>query len=95
MDNRHRDRDWPNLVVCRDVRVGPRGRLGFVGVSDAPYRPRLTILSYGASSTELTKVNWGSRTMLRGLGVHWMDVLYFVVVSAGIIAGGYYVARRR
>ena len=28
LDNRHRDRDWPNLVVRRDVKLGPCGRLG-------------------------------------------------------------------
>jgi hypothetical protein len=35
---------------------------------------------------------------MRGLGVHWMDILYFVVVAAGTIALGYFVliaSRRR
>jgi hypothetical protein len=26
--NRRRGRDWPDLVVRRDVQLGPRGRLG-------------------------------------------------------------------
>jgi hypothetical protein len=39
----------PNLVGRRDVKLGPRGRLGF-----------LTILSYGTISTGLTKVTCGA-----------------------------------
>jgi hypothetical protein len=27
--NRHRGRDWPDLVGRRDVQLGPHGRLGF------------------------------------------------------------------
>jgi hypothetical protein len=26
--NRNRGRDWPDLVGRRDIRIGPRGRLG-------------------------------------------------------------------
>jgi hypothetical protein len=29
MDSRRRGRDWPNLVVRRNVELGPGGRLGF------------------------------------------------------------------
>jgi len=57
----------------------------------------LTILSYGAILTELNQGELGGRTM-RGLGVHWMDILYFMVVSGSIIAGGYFalhILRRR
>ena len=51
MDNRHRDRDWPNLVGRRDVKLGPRGRLRFArdigrAISAAPDHPALIALGY-------------------------------------------------
>ena len=98
MDNRHRDRDWPNLVGRRDVRLGPGGRrLGFArdigrAISAAPDHPVPWGHFNGTNQGDLR-----SRIM-RGLGVHWMDILYFVVVAAGTIAFGYFVliaSRRR
>ena len=33
--------------------------------------------------------------VLRGLGVNWMEILYFLVIGGGIIALGYFVFMRR
>jgi len=32
---------------------------------------------------------------MRGLGIHWMDILYFLIVFGGIVAFGYLIALRR